>query len=79
LKKTQYENILFKQRKAAEILIDELLNNLVILYKKKIYYDGYNNSSKIINYDKVLPYNILFEPDYKTGINPYNIQNLLFF
>ncbi len=79
LLKNKYENILFKQRESAENIINELLNNLVILYKKKIYYDGYNNSTNLIHFNKVLPYNILYDSKYKINEFPYNFENLIFF
>ena len=43
------QQILIKQKISAENLLDELLNNLFLLYKKKIYYDGYNRNSNIIS------------------------------
>lgn len=73
----KYENILIKQKISAEKIIDELLNNLVILYKKKIYYDGYNNRTINIDYSNILAYNILDEPNYNKHSDQYNISNLI--
>jgi hypothetical protein len=72
----EYQNILIKQKIEAEKLIDKFMNYLVILNKKNIYYDGYSSSKNDIKNTNILPYNILFEPDYKSGNTPYNIANL---
>lgn len=73
-----YENILIKQNISAEKIINELLNNLVILFKKKIYYDGYNNGTINIDYSNILPYNILYSNNYRKQFDEYNIGNLTF-
>lgn len=80
----KYENVLIKQKISAEKIsaekiIDELLNNLVILYKKKIYYDGYNNGTINIDYSNILAYNILYEPNYNKHSDQYNISNLIIY
>ena len=72
-----YENILIKQKIAAEEIIDKLLNNLVLLNKKKIYYDGYDISKQNINGSNVLAYNYLYEPNYRSGFEQYNMANLI--
>lgn len=78
-KNVEYVNVLIKQKISAEKIIDELLNNLVILYKKKIYYDGYNNGTINIDYSNILAYNILDEPNYNKHTDQYNISNLISF
>lgn len=75
----EYDNVLLKQKISTENILNELLNNLVILYKKKIYYDGYNNGTILIDQTKILPYNILDEPNYKKETAQYNQSNLVFF
>lgn len=75
----EYDNILFKQKLSAEKIINELLNNLVILFKKKIYYDGYNNQMVNIDYSNVLAYNILYENNYKKNTSQYNPCDLIFY
>ena len=77
-KNANYENILIKQKISAEKIIDELLNNLVILFKKKIYYDGYNNGTINIDYSNILPYNILYKTNYNEHSDEYNISNLIY-
>ena len=72
----EFENIIIKQKIEAEILLNKYLNLLAILYKKKIYYDGYTNSSNNILLSNVLPYNIVYETDYKYGNLQYNVANL---
>jgi hypothetical protein len=75
----KYENVLIKQKISAEKIINDLLNNLVILYKKKIYYDGYNNKTINIDYSNVLAYNILDEPNYRKHKEQYNPSNLIMY
>jgi len=75
----QYENILIKQKESAEILINDLLNNLVLLYKQKIYYDGYNVQTNNIPKTNILPFNILYDINYREHYDKYNIQDLIFF
>ena len=74
----EYENILIKHKIAVEILLNGLLSNLLLLYKKKIYYDGYNINSKNIDTCNILPYNFLYDINYK-NTNQFNIQNLTVF
>ena len=76
-KETEYENIIIKQKIAAEQILDELLNNIVILSKKKIYYDGYYTNTKNISYSNVLPYDILNDINYREHYDRYNINNLI--
>ena len=73
----QYENMLIKQKDSAEKIIDDLLNNLVILFKKKIYYNGYNNSTINIDYSNVLPYNIYYGNNIQK-FDQYNVIDLIF-
>ena len=73
------ENIINLQKIECEKLLDKYLNNLVILNKKKIYYDGYNNSSTIIKPSNILEYNKIYESDYKYGNLQYNISSLTSF
>ena len=77
-KNTTYENILIKQKISAEKIINDLLNNLVILFKKKIYYDGYDNGTINIDYSNVLAYNILYGTNYNKHTDEYNISNLIY-
>lgn len=78
-KNIEYENALIKQKISAEKIIDELLNNLVILSKKKIYYDGYNNSTTNIDYSNVLAYNILYDVNYNKKTAQYNPSDLIMY
>lgn len=72
-----YQNVLIKQKISAEKIIDELLNNIVILFKKKIYYDGYNNSTINIDYSNILPYNIVYSK-FNNPFEEYNTDELSF-
>lgn len=76
-KNVKYENVLIKQKISAEKIINDLLNNLVILCKKKIYYDGYDNGTINIDYSNVLAYNILDDPNYNKNTAQYNPSNLI--
>lgn len=78
-KNSTYENVLILQRNSAENVLNELLNNLVILFKKNIYYNGYNNGTINIDYSNVLPYNILYKTNYNKNFDEYNIGDLTFY
>jgi hypothetical protein len=52
----------------AESIINKMLTELYEISKKNIYYNNYNNSTKIITKNKVLEYNIL-------DLNNENIRN----
>lgn len=78
-KNTEYENVLIKQKISAEKIINELLNNLVILYKKNIYYNGYNNGTINVDYSNILAYNILDNPNYNKHTEQYNQSNLIMY
>jgi len=69
--------ILINQKKAAEKILNDLLNRLILIYKKTIYYKGYDVTKKVIQYGDILPYNILYEIQNKN--DTFKIQNLLFF
>jgi len=72
-----YSKILINQKKAAEKILNDLLNRLILIYKKTIYYKGYDVTKKVIQYGDILPYNILYEIQNKN--DTFKIQNLLFF
>ncbi len=61
----QYESKINNFKSSTKKVLNEYLDKLILIQKKKLYYNGYNNSTKIINTDKVLPHN--FNLDY----NPY--------
>jgi hypothetical protein len=46
-------------------VLNEYLDKLILIQKKKIYYNGYNINTKIINTDSVLPHN------FNSDTNPY--------
>ena len=75
----ELENILVKQRISAENLTNELLNNLMKLYKRQIYYDGYNIGTKNLNNSKVMAYNFLYDVNYTGDFDRYNIGKLTYF
>jgi hypothetical protein len=60
---------LIKTKQSAKKVLNDMLDELVLLYKKKIYYNGYNNLTTNINISNILPHNILF------NTNPVNRNN----
>ncbi len=44
-------------------VLNSYLDEIVLIQKKKIYYNGYNNSSSILDTSGVIPYNILYDPN----------------
>jgi hypothetical protein len=59
-----YTNKIFKAKEEAERILNKMLDELTLIQKKKIYYNGYNIKSKVIDTSGVLPYNIV------KGTNP---------
>lgn len=63
-----YNDKIVNLKNMAENIINKLLTELYEISKKHIYYNNYNNSTKIITKNKVLEYNIL-------DFNNENIRN----
>lgn len=77
---TQYYDILYKTKKSAENILNRMMNNLILLSKKKIYYDGWNIQKNSIPHSlSILPFNTLYSLDYKEHCDKYNIADLLNF
>ena len=53
----QYTKILEKNQISAGLLLDKYINKINEIYKKNIYYNGYNNNKVIIDKYLKLPYN----------------------
>lgn len=51
-----------KNRLRAEELLNKYLDNILLIHKKNLYYNGYNNKSQIITSNNIIEYN-LFETD----------------
>jgi hypothetical protein len=51
-----------KNRLRAEELLNKYLDNVLLIHKKNLYYNGYNNNSQIITSNNIIEYN-LFETD----------------
>ena len=68
-------------RLRAQELLKKFLNKLYLLYKKNIYYDGYNINKKIIEKNNIYPYNMeedmISHKNNCSIINNYN--NLIFY
>ena len=60
----------------AENIINKMLTELYEISKKNIYYNNYNNSTKIITKNKVLEYNILDFNNENIGNNvPFSVSS----
>lgn len=55
----QFTQKIFKCKQEAEQILNKYLDELILIKKKKIYYNGYNIKSKILDTTGVLPYNIV--------------------
>lgn len=64
----QYEDKINKIKNKAEIILNNLIDELIVIHEKNIYYNGYNSTTRIIDTTNILPYNITNEPFY----NKYN-------
>ncbi len=65
-------NNVIKTKNNTKKIINDMLDEIVLLYKKRIYYNGYNNTSALINTSNILPHNIL-ENINPVGRNDYPI------
>lgn len=60
-----------------EKILNEYLENLLLLNKKDIYYNGYDTGTKILTTDNVLEANRFdYQNEYTRGIKSFDIQNL---
>lgn len=64
-----------KNRKRAEELLNSYLDKVLLIYKKNLYYNGYNNQSIIIDNNNIIEYNLL-ETNHEIGkVNFYRLFN----
>jgi hypothetical protein len=56
---TQYSNIIIDTKDKTKLILSEMLDELVLLHKKKIYYNGYNINTSVLDTSSIRPYNIL--------------------
>ncbi len=56
---TQYSNTVIDTKDGIKKLFDEMLDEIVLLHKKKKYYNGYNINSSILDTSGIIPYNNL--------------------
>ena len=75
----QYSNKMFKSKQKAEKILNNLLDELVLIQKKKIYYNGYNHETKLIDTSGVLPFNIVSNPNSFNNIEIPNMSDLIVF
>lgn len=64
---TILENKLIKIRETTELVLNEYLNNLVIINKKMIYYNGYNINTKPIDTTNVIAFNTFNDNNISNG------------
>lgn len=74
-----FEYNLIEQKKNAQNIINDLVNKLYLLYKKNIYYNGFNINKKVIERNNIYPYNIDRELNYRPDCDKYDISNLIFY
>ena len=68
---------LLKNKIEIEKILNKYLENLLLINKKDIYYNGYNNTTKILSNDNILGYlHNDIENIYIRGIKSFDIQNL---
>jgi hypothetical protein len=70
----QYENIIIKQKIAAQKLLDDMLGKLVVLYKKNLYYNGYDINKYNVDYQNIIPFNALYDFNYREHYDKYNME-----
>jgi hypothetical protein len=79
----QYTEKMFRAKLEAEKILNNLLNQLILIQKKKIYYNGYNITTKLIDTSGVLPSNIVCDPnpDFNniTNLTPFSMSDLVVF
>ncbi len=56
---TQYSNMIIDTKEKTKLILGEMLDELILLHKKKIYYNGYNMNSTVLDTSGVRPYNVL--------------------
>ncbi len=78
---TTYSNVesnnIVLTKENTKKLLNEMLDELVLLHNKKIYYNGYNNQSSYLDTSGVLPYNNTDNPNISNRNDNPNISNLL--
>lgn len=60
-----------KNRKRVEELLNGYLDKVLLIYKKNLYYNGYNNQSKIITSNNIIEYNF-FNTEHETIRNKFS-------
>ena len=72
----KYENKLRRVRNKLEEILNKYLEIIIKNNKKDIYYNGYNNGTKIIQNTNVIPANSFYSHDFKLGMG--NFSDVLF-
>ncbi len=75
----QYSDKINDIKKNIEKVLNSYLDEIVLLQKKKIYYNGYNNTTSILDTSGVIPYNILNDPNPLSRDEFPNLSNLYVF
>ncbi len=72
-----YTDKIFRAKTESENILNKMLDDLVLIQKKKIYYNGYNIKSKVLDTSGVLPYNIIKNSSYQQNNNYVNNPAML--
>jgi hypothetical protein len=66
-----------KNKLEIEKILNKYLEQLLLLQKKDLYYNGFNTKTKILTTDNVVEYNKFdYRNEYNRGIRSFDIQNL---
>lgn len=76
LKENIAVNKMDRVKDKMENVINEYIKIIIDNYNKNIYYNGYNNGTKIIDNTNIIPNNSFYVHDFK--INNFDFSNLLF-
>jgi len=69
---------LYDMRKTAETMLNKFMEELLIIQKKDIYYNGYNTKTHILDTDKVIPANFFdIHNQYVRNTKQYDVLNML--
>jgi hypothetical protein len=68
---------LYNMRNIVENMLNTYLEELVLIQKKDIYYNGYNMKTQIINTDNILPHNYFdSQNQYVRNTKQYDVLNM---
>ena len=69
---------LYDMRKTVENMLNKFMDELLVLQKKDIYYNGYNMKTQLISTDSVIPVNFFdIHNQYVRNTKQYDVLNML--